>query len=181
MWNLKFGILSLLVITLATSTSAQHSRAKPKTDLGGGKIEITVPNIMRPARPRGSKQPEATETFFLLTRDEEGAWFYSTAGVEREGYIAKFAVAFVPNDLTAERQRLFSQHTGYSSRFLYLLYVGSLYGTQLDCGVGAYRFVSFADVTADRIITAEKTDYEWSEWRATNGTPWEAVRTKVCR
>lgn len=175
-------LLSLFVITFAGNTRAQHSRAKPKPDAGGGRIEISVPNIIAP-RPRGSKQPEAKQTFFKLTSDEEGDWYYSTATITRKDNISSMVVGFIPRDLAEEREfyRRKFWNTDRVKADAYLGYTMTIYGVELLCASRQYRFQpAIIDAAGLNVIGVQVAPDDWQEWRATNGTPWEAARLRVC-
>jgi hypothetical protein len=175
---------SLPIILLASvgAVHAQHSKTKPP-DVGGGKTEITLPVPTGVTRSAGRAPAVIKQTLQLVTRNDDGTWYYTPAVISREANITKLIVGFVPKDLTAERRRLASEYWNIDrvKADAFLSYISSIYSVELLCASGQYRFTAGIQVSADRFLGEEELSQDWREWRDTEGTPWEAVRQKVCR
>ncbi|SRR6266404_4748729 len=176
-------ILPLLFLVLAiagTGGRAQHSKSK-SDDPVGGKIQITLPRPKSMNRASDRRQPPKI-SLQLVTRNDDGAWFYNPARYSQRLDVVRFAVAFEPADLGPERERLAQQAKSTEGAFLYRYgYIGTIYAADMICSNGRFRFIDFVDVTADKIINAENATGEWAEWRDADGTPWQKVRAMVCK
>lgn len=136
------------------------------------------------SRSRSPKQPPPKQTFFLVKRDEDGAWYYSTAIAVHDQNVTRLMVGFVPNDLAADR-RFYKEKFWETDRVkadLYLNYTVSIFGVELLCASGQFRFLEGSlDLAGTRAIGVQNVPKDWQEWSDTAGTPWDDVRARVCR
>jgi hypothetical protein len=171
------GLVFVILALAAGAARAQHARGP---EPGGGRITLPVPRSMAPG---GRTREVVRQPLQFITRNDDGAYYYSTANLERLRSSVQFVAAFVPNDLNAERRRWFNTFlkTDRAKAYGYLTYIGSLYSTEMLCARGQYRFTVGVDVNPDGVIAAEELSEDWTDWKATAGTPWEAVRERICR
>lgn len=133
---------------------------------------------------RSRARPEPKVTAVLVTKNEDGQWYYAPSFTSRSGNITTLLASFVPADPIAERRRLAWRYWNTDRELAdkYLAYMASLYFVEMLCRSGQYRFKSISfDVTADGPIVSQDVPDDWQEWQSVESTPWAIVRGKVCR
>jgi hypothetical protein len=175
----RLFLFTFLAASIPATLFAQHGTG----ELSSGKTEIKLPAAVpsrtssRNARPR---------SFALAGPPEPGikaSWYF--APYDRAGKTIGLLVAFVPDDLKAEREaftQAYAQAGDAQTAAKFESYIATVYLVHIDCAGDRILFAaSGLALSANDLIAEESAPDDWQVWRPIKTTPWTSLRARLCR